>query len=599
MKTARLWIGLALVAALCMASVGCAQSPVEPQQTAQESPHEAETPATADGEDAPEGTGEASYFKKYDPGIVITVHGVEDGAFKFRDGENLLNNGYTRWVQDQLGITFEAKWIAADSDTATQKLNIAAASNDLPDVIFADQNLLSKLASADLLTDLSGIIEQYQSPLTEYIIAQNMETSKGLMYMPFLMDGKLYAFPQSIDAGGHWKTNWIRQDILDELGLEKPTTLEEMEAALAAYKAKYPDGVGYVMDKDMGGGSDLELVASAYEAYPKAWVEGEDGSLVYGSVQEGMRSTLETYAKWYQNGWLDPEFVVKDGGKVNETVTSGNFLAMKGMWWHVYASFGDLTKNVPASNMQFFPVLRGPDGKSGLAVNTVNTWGTAISKKCAHPEAMVYLYNEEMDSMYRNTDTETSRRVHEEMDKVGYAFKYQPEPRQEPDDPAAETYLKQYHYQQVGYGYFNDYETHDNLTFGFKSGIVKENTDMFIACGNAYMNKTNGEDLDAKCKAQYDGMVLSGVIDSAAPNLAHWGEYENSPELHAQMFLGSATKTMLEKKAYLDKLENETFVSIIMGQQPIEAFDQFVSDWMANGGKEITEEVNEWYDSVK
>lgn len=56
---------------------------------------------------------------------------------------------------------------------------------------------------------------------------------------------------------------------------------------------------------------------------------------------------------------------------------------------------------------------------------------------------------------------------------------------------------------------------------------------------------------------------------------------------------------MIEKSSYLEKLELECFTNIIMGSEPIEAFDTFVEEWMNNGGEQITAEVNEWYASTK
>ena len=64
-------------------------------------------------------------------------------------------------------------------------------------------------------------------------------------------------------------------------------------------------------------------------------------------------------------------------------------------------------------------------------------------------------------------------------------------------------------------------------------------------------------------------------------------------------YAGSLTKAMQEKKAYLDKLELETFTNIIMGQAPIDEFDVFVENWKKSGGDDISKEVNEWYQSVK
>lgn len=51
------------------------------------------------------------------------------------------------------------------------------------------------------------------------------------------------------------------------------------------------------------------------------------------------------------------------------------------------------------------------------------------------------------------------------------------------------------------------------------------------------------------------------------------------------------TETMERKWTNLKKKEDETFLKIIIGEEPIEAFDTFVEEWNAEGGAEITEEV--------
>lgn len=52
------------------------------------------------------------------------------------------------------------------------------------------------------------------------------------------------------------------------------------------------------------------------------------------------------------------------------------------------------------------------------------------------------------------------------------------------------------------------------------------------------------------------------------------------------------TETMTNKWANLQKLEDEMFVQIVMGEKPIEYFDEFVTQWYALGGQTITDEVN-------
>jgi len=51
------------------------------------------------------------------------------------------------------------------------------------------------------------------------------------------------------------------------------------------------------------------------------------------------------------------------------------------------------------------------------------------------------------------------------------------------------------------------------------------------------------------------------------------------------------TPTITNKWVNLKKLEDETFLKIILGTAPIDSFDQFVKDWKAQGGDDITAEV--------
>ena len=53
------------------------------------------------------------------------------------------------------------------------------------------------------------------------------------------------------------------------------------------------------------------------------------------------------------------------------------------------------------------------------------------------------------------------------------------------------------------------------------------------------------------------------------------------------------TKSMENKWANLKKMEDEIFMKIVMGAAPLESFDQFVKDWKAQGGDQITAEVEE------
>ena len=43
----------------------------------------------------------------------------------------------------------------------------------------------------------------------------------------------------------------------------------------------------------------------------------------------------------------------------------------------------------------------------------------------------------------------------------------------------------------------------------------------------------------------------------------------------------------------LEKLESEIMLKIVMGEEPVSAFDDFIGKWYSSGGEQITQEVEE------
>ena len=71
-------------------------------------------------------------------------------------------------------------------------------------------------------------------------------------------------------------------------------------------------------------------------------------------------------------------------------------------------------------------------------------------------------------------------------------------------------------------------------------------------------------------------------------NLAIDNEYKAPP-----------TEEMAKVSADMGKLESETFNAIVVGNQPVDAFDEFVTEWKAIGGDVWTAGVNDWYKSTQ
>lgn len=433
-------------------------------------------------EDAPgteEGTGE--YFKKYDEEISLTTHMVYPTTWKWLEGYDANNNGQTKWLKSHMGINMSCVWEAPDSPTDMQKLELAFAADNLPDLIQVMPAQVAKYAAAGKLVDIKALIEEYGSPLLKYMVEDRENITQGALFQPYTYEGKAYALPIMCDTLVNWNLNYIREDILEELNMEVPGSIDELEAVFEAYKAKYPQGVALGLDNDLQTGK-MQLVMSAYQAYPKSWVE-KDGQLVYGSIQPEVKEGLARMAEWYQKGYIDPEFVTKDSDRLNQDIAAGDVLSFWAAWWFVLATGQDLWTGVEGSEVIAMPFLTDANGNSGIMNSVSFAPGRAITTKCEHPEAFIYILNEYLDSFYRNDEA-----LREKMkNEYQYEFKY---PVTEPRD-------------------------------------------------------------------------------------------------------------ILNPEEYLDKLELETFTRIIMGTEPVDAFDTFVEEWNANGGEAITAEVNEWYQSMQ
>ena len=543
------------------------------------------------------------YFKKYDEEISLTTHMVYPTTWKWLEGDDANNNGQTRWLKSHMGINMSCIWDAPDSETDSQKLELAFAGDNLPDVIQATPAQITKYAAAGKLVDIKALIEEYGSPLLKYMVEDAEDITQGTLFQPYTYEGTAYALPITSDTTANWNMNFIRSDILDELNMEVPGSIDEMEAVFEAYKAKYPEGVALGLDNALQSGK-MQFVMSAYQAYPTSWVE-KDGGLVYGSIQPEVKEGLAKMAEWYQKGYIDPEFVTKDSDRMNQDIAAGNVLSFWFPWWFVLATGQDLWTGVEGSEVLAIPFLTDANGNSGIMNQVGFNPGRAITTKCEHPEAFIYMLNEYLDSFYRNEGA-----LREKMKKeYQYEFKYPVTEQQEPLNKEAvnengEEPRYDYPEELTGPNFWNDHSGHFNWWYGLTGLIPSVANGHFGEMTRAAKEGGPFEGMSAGALLDYTNWSNTAAGEQALETFCGIYDYfeplqTNEAVYHVNGFNGAPTAAMVEKQTYLDKLELETFTRIIMGTEPLDAFDAFVEEWNANGGETITAEVNEWYQSMQ
>ncbi|SDX47136.1 extracellular solute-binding protein [Paenibacillus sp. CF384] len=514
----------------------------------------------------------------YDPPIEITTVRnlsdiVENNVLGVLKDETFEDNRWTRLYEDKLGIKIKNNWVIKGNDTSDpylQKMNMTLASGDLPDIIPVNATQLKQLADSNQIEDMTDLYEKYASPLLKEILS---EEGSG----PFdaaTFDGRLMAIPQTGSSIEQAQFIWIRTDWLDKLGLKAPRTMDDVLAISKAFAERDPDGnnqkdtFGLAITKDLWGSAmGLEGFMAGYGAYPNIWLEDSPGKLVYGSVQPEMKNALHSLQTMYNNGELDPEFGVKEGSKISEVIANGKIGMEFGQQWNSIWPLQLNKNNDPDAQWRAFPIV---SESAGLAMNPLKFSTTkffAVRKGAAYPEALIKLFNKHVEKNWGATQENEYYYAPPDAESVWQLSMVQPAP------------------------------TRKNLELFRTLDEVRKTGDKPKLSGEA---KAVQQKLDAYASGSKEGFALWGWERIYGPEGAEAvvDQYDKNHQFLFDKFVGAPTATMVERQSTLEKMQNETFVKIILGA-PIDDFDKFVEDWNKLGGEQMTKEVNDYYASMK
>ncbi|MBB6733750.1 extracellular solute-binding protein [Cohnella zeiphila] len=508
--------------------------------------------------------GAADPYKLPDPVEVTTFKGVTPNA-KLPEGDTVEDNQYTRYIKDKTNISFKLLWYASGQDY-DQKMKLAVASNDLPDMMIVDEPTFLSLAEAGQLEDLTDVYAKYAAPLTKELYAST--DNKALDKAAY--KGKLLGIPNISVQADSVAMVWVRKDWLDKLGLQPPKTVDDVEKIAKAFVENDPDGNGKADTIGMTGSAsalsapakaafhNFKPIFEAFGAYPGNWIKDSSGNIVYGSIQPETKAALGKLRDWYQAGLIDKEFALRKD--TNEPVVSGKAGIFMGPWW-AGGMLADTYKNNPQADFEPY-LVPDANGKINNLLVPVSQRFIVAKKGMKHPEAAV---------VYANTFIAAQRKTDPDALKLDFTI-----------DAT---------YWPIG-----------NATFDYADAVERKAD----ALKKALAGETPPDSLTPEVKALYD----NAVKDKASPrsDLTVWKSYygyttpadllkTDMNKMYGEFT--TTTKTMGRKWANLDKMEQETFYKIVMGEQPLDAFDKYVSDWKSQGGDEITKEVREAVASVK
>lgn len=493
---------------------------------------------------------------KYDPPIKLRSTMAETGKETLGKGDTYSNNVWTRGYENELGIKVSYDWIVPGANY-DEKMNVTMASGDLPDLLKVNMVQFEQLHEAGMLEDLTPYFDKYASDLVKGYYQE--EDGAGLK--PVTKDNKLYAltsFGGSLDSSD---MVWIRKDWLDKLGLAEPKSMQDIIKIAEDFTLKDPDGngkkdtYGIFMNKDL----PINAFLLGYHAYLETWIKNDKGEIVNGTIQPEVKAGLAELQRLYKEGVLDPEFGVKEFAKAMEDVNAGKTGIMFLPQWAPFQVMNMVKKD---KNVNWVPYpVQSIDDQPAKTQNHLGIGGVfAIRKGYEHPEALIKLLNFQAEKMFG--ESATKERASYLNGETGLGFQNATVSNLPPNkNVKAQDEVEQ------------ALKTKDTSKMGLEAKLFYQDI-LDYRSGN--LDKWNMERIFGPLSSQ---SVIKYYRDH---NLIVMNEFIYAP-----------TKTMNSKQATLDKLRAETFVKIIYGNLPVDAFDKFVADWKKLGGDEITKEVNE------
>ena len=559
---------IALVSATALAATalaGCGKTSEENTQTTAVS--EAEGTAK---EDLP--------LSKYPETVTIHLGGSLNPNAKIPDGMSYEDNSYTRFLKDELNIEVVYDWVASSSDF-DEKMNLCIGSGTIPDLMNVNATQYRALLKYDMIQPLDQYFDDYASDaLKGYVESGGEELKKCISNDK----GEIMAIPAPNITAGGVNEMWIRQDWLDNLGLEVPRTWDELVTVAEAFVTQDPDGNGEAdtigilgpsnsdhMNAIGGNQYGLDPLFSSFQSYPQYWLQDEDGTVKYGSIQPETRTALEKIQKMYTDKLIDTEMLVRNN--CQEPLLAGKVGIFFGPWWCGY-TVADATLAGEADWRAYFTPL-SEDGNYYTHMAEPTTKYVVASKSCKNPEAAFKIINYLIANQQQwvadgisSTEMVTSDfyplyNVYDNADEVETSYDA----------------LTKYLAGEI---------TMDDVDFS-RHKLLKSDMEAVME-----LKKEPYDDFSLD-NWNLDSDLAKGNLPRLVSILVGGSPCVNDKYVPVYNAYNGQTETMETKWANLKKMEEETFAKIIMGKADISEFDTFVENWKNQGGDQILKEIND------
>ncbi len=243
---------------------------------------------------------------------------------------------FFKWLEEQTGVHIDFQYY--NEEQYEQQMNLMLATKEITDLMYypesptgpeggVESGLYADLNQyRDLMPNYYTMLDDADSSTTAWEWGEEKDI---LWYGPQgafhdicnTVKGYMWCASQIWpDSTGVYFGPFIRKDWLDELNLEVPTTIDELETVLAAFKTLGDDIIPMNLNPS-GFDTVTYWLENAYN-FQFGWYTVDDGVVQAGEGcgTNGLKEYLALMADWYQKGYIDPNFMNRDDSGLDALV---------------------------------------------------------------------------------------------------------------------------------------------------------------------------------------------------------------------------------------------------------------------------------------
>ena len=507
-------------------------------------------------------------FGRYPETITYTLGKISgDNNSNMPEGDTYENNAYTRYLKEKINVQNKDIFEEPDINYGNM-VSMAISEENIPDIMFVDNyDYLKLLVEKDMVEDLTDIYAKCASDRIKDIYKSYGDS----IFESATFDGKLMALPETnIESGVN--ILWLRKDWMDNLNLDPPQTLEDAENIISKFVTMDPGGNGEGNTIGLACAPEVtsqqgysymfqtDIIFSKFGAYPKQWIKDESGNIVYGSVTNNAKNALRHMNELYEKGILDNKFLLRTQSNIQNMIINGKCGAFFSLWWAPNNPLMESVKKDRSAEWEPYIIPTSEDGSTKFCVQNPNKKYVVVRKGYEHPELIMKICSVLFD--YFNSNNESVQEI------------------------------KQYYIDNVD-------PTARPL------GINIDYSDALMKSYRNISSVLNGE-IDSKnlqlIEYSYYEQIKRYLDDTKNATPEDWAAYtsrinaaglidKSNVKTVKTYFYNQETETMSNLWWKLKELEEETYLKIITGEEPVDYFDEFMYRWYEEGGSKITEEV--------